>query len=565
MTKNIIDVARGLQPADIVLKNGFIINMFTEEIMQSDVAIVKNKIVGIGKYQGDIEIDCTNQYITPGFIDAHMHVETTMVTPLEFGKSVIKKGTTTIIIDPHEIVNVSGDVGLDYMLQTSENAPIDVYVMMPSSVPASDIDTNGAGEFLANNMKPYLNHKRVIGLGEAMRFHDVMNHEKKMMDKIDLFSNQMIDGHAPGICGKDIQSYRAAGVLSDHECETAKEALEKLRAGLHILIREGSGAKNLESIIVGLLDANISFERCLFCTDDKHLDDIEMEGHINYCVKKAIQLGVPVIKAYKMATYSVAKAYHLTNLGALGAGYQADILIFDSLEEANPSMVIKNGNIMNDEKIDSYKNIVNIDKRLLHTVKCEAITKEQLTLKRKEKNIVMDLVPYSLLTKTLIETIPGSNTEFIANKEYNKLCAIERHGKTGRVSVCPLKGYGIENGAIATSVSHDAHNIIAVGDNDEDIIVAVNELRRLQGGYVIVSKGKILSSLQLNIAGLMSLEDKSIVSAKVKEMVTIANSLGVLKQVDPLITLSFLALTVIPEIRITEAGLFNVDRQVFID
>lgn len=565
MERNIINVAKGIEPADLVLKNGLIINMFTEEIIKADVAILGDKIAGVGTYFGKNEIDCSGYYISPGFIDSHMHIESTMVTPLEFSKSVIKKGTTTTIIDPHEIVNVAGKIGLDYMLKSTENIPINAYVMIPSSVPASDIDVNGVGEFLAIEMEPYLTNDRVLGLGEVMRFHDVINCENRIMDKIEMFKDKIIDGHAPSLEREELQGYRAAGVNNDHECETIEEALEKLRAGFSLLIREGSGARNLEPIIKGLLKSKVSLDNCMFCTDDKHLEDIEEEGHINYCVKRAIELGVPIIKAYKMATYNSAKAYNLRELGAIGAGYKADILILKSLEEASPSQIIKGGIIINDKSLAEYNGVIENSQELLNTVKCNPLSYESIKINRSEKNHVIEIVPYSLLTTHKFEEIPGINNTFIPNKEFSKLCVVERHGRTNGVGVCALKSYGIENGAIATSVSHDSHNIIVVGDNDEDIIIAVNELRRLQGGYVIASKGKILESLTLEIAGLMSTDTKENVQSKVKIMVSMARKLGVSKEVDPFITLSFIALSVIPEVRLTEGGLYDVIKQTFID
>lgn len=564
MEKNPILVARGFGLADIVLKNGFVMNVFTEEIYVADVAIVGDCIVGIGEYVGEVEIDCSGKYIAPGFIDTHLHIESTMVTPLEFSKCVVQKGTTTLIADPHEIVNVAGEIGLDYMLAATEELPVTAYIMLPSSVPATNIDVNGAGEFLAEDMKKYIDHKRVLGLGEVMRFHDVIACEEKMSSKLKLCKQHVMDGHAPGLTGKDIQGYKMAGIHSDHECETAKDAIEKLRAGFYVLIREGSGAKNLEKIITGLLAENISLEQCLFCTDDKHLEDIEKEGHINYCVRKAIQLGVPAMTAYKMATYYAAKAYRLSDIGAIGVGYKADILVLDSLEEVQPEMVIKNGVIIDQKKLAKYTAYVMAEESVLRSVHCHTLTSESLRVEKKDSNDVLSLVPQSLLTTHQKETIPGCNGVFIANEVYNKLCVVERHGKTGDVGVCPVKGYGIKDGAIATSVSHDAHNLIAVGDNDADIIRAVEEIKHMQGGYVIISKGKIMAQLPLEIAGLMSKDSYETVMQKVSEMVQIARQLQVSKDIDPFITLSFIALAVIPEVRLTESGLYHVTEEKFI-
>lgn len=564
MNKNMLEVAKGIELADLVLKNGYVINVFSEEIIKCDVAIFEDKIVGLGNYQGKVEIDCTDKYISPGFIDAHMHIESTMVTPLEFAKSVIKKGTTSAIIDPHEIVNVLGKEGLDYMLEATKNIPITTHIMIPSSVPATDIDINGAGKFLASDMQEYLLNKQILGLGEVMRFNDVNNGSQEMLDKLKLFNNKTIDGHAPGLSGKKLQAYRLAGISNDHECETSEEALEKLRAGFQILIREGSAARNLEAIITGLLKAEVSLENCLFCTDDKHLEDIEIEGHINYIVRKAIELQTPILKAYKMASYNTARAYNLRDVGAIIPGYKADILIIDDLEKVEPSIVIKNGLIMDDKQLSSYYQTNNFSDKVINSIKCQEIKESDLQLKVFEENHLIELVPNSLLTIKKVTKLPKKDNYFVPNEIYNKLCVIERHGRTNNIGVCALTGYGIKNGAIATSVAHDAHNIIVVGDNDQDISVAVNHLKAIQGGYVIVSNGQVINYLTLEIAGLMSRDTNINVQTKIKEMVVQARDLGVIEGVEPFITLSFISLAVIPEIRLSESGLYDVKQQKFI-
>lgn len=564
MKKSMIRAAKGEVPADLVLKNGKVLNVFSEEILTCDVAIVDGWIAGLGSYEGDKEIDCTGKYIAPGLIDAHVHIESSMVSPLEFTKCIVRKGTTGIVADPHEIVNVSGKRGMDYILDASEHVPADVYVMVPSSVPATNIDTNGAGKFLAEDMAEYKSHPRVLGLGEMMRFVDVLNEDRETIEKLDAFSDMVMDGHAPGISSKEIQAYRAAGIQDDHECSSGEEALEKLRAGFHILVREGSGAKNLESILKGLLESGVSLDHCMFCTDDKHLEDIEKDGHINYCVHKAIALGVPEIKAYKMASCNAARFYGIRHAGAVGAGYRADLLILDDLKEASPAMVIKNGNIVDDTWLSSFHYELK-DKSLLHTVRIRELSETDLYLEKKEKNHVLELVPNELLTLHKEEEVPGTDGAFLPDQEYGKLAVVERHGKNGKVGVCPVKGYGIRSGAIATSISHDSHNIIAAGDNDRDILCAVKELERIQGGYVIASEGKVIDALPLAISGLMSVERAEEVQQKTGEMVQKARQMGVVQGVDPFITLSFMALTVIPELRLTESGLFDVTTMQFLE
>ncbi|WP_195604235.1 adenine deaminase [Clostridium tyrobutyricum] len=556
--------AIGKEKADIVLKGGNVVNVFTEEIIKEDVAIVEDTIVGVGDYEGKREIDCTGKYIVPGFIDAHMHIESTMVMPNELAKSILKWGTTTLIADPHEIVNVKGEKALDFLLDAAENVPLNIYIMIPSSVPATKFDTNGAGKFLAKDMRKYREHPGVLGLGEVMCFRDVIENKVEIMDKIDLFEDKIIDGHAPGILGKEIQAYRMAGVDNDHECTNFSEVVEKMRAGFHILIREGSGAKNLETIVQGLIRNNLPFEQCMFCTDDKHLDDIAREGHISFNVKKAINFGVPPVKAVKMATYYPARFYGLKNHGAIAAGYMADIAVLKDLNQVNIDFVLKSGNIVDNDYLSLFKYKIK-DREMLNTVVFNPLNEDRLILKKKKKNHVMEIVREQLTTEHLFEEIPGSGDVFVPNREYNKLCVIERYGKTGNIGVAPLKGFGMENGALATTVSHDSHNIIAAGDNDIDIITAMNYLKELQGGYVIASEGKVIESLPLPIGGLISNLSAGEVQKKTKIMIDIARNMGVDEGIDPFITLSFMALPVIPEIRLTDKGLVNVKKFMFID
>ncbi len=559
MSKNyMMKVALGEKKADLVLKNGFILNVFSERIVKADIAIVGETIVGIGEYTGEKEIDCSGKYIAPGFIDAHIHIESTMVLPMELSKMLLKSGTTTLIADPHELVNVKGGEALDFLLDATENIPLNVYIMVPSSVPATKYDTNGAGEFLAKDMEKYISHPRILGLGEVMCFLDVIHREPKALDKLSLFKNKVIDGHAPGIKEKEIQTYRLSGVDNDHECVNFEEALEKIEAGFHILIREGSGAKNLDAIVRGLVKNAVPLDRCAFCTDDRHLEDMERDGHISYCIKKAISRGMEPIKAYKMASFSAAQIYGLRDLGAVASGYKADLVILDNLEEVQTNFVIKSGQIISEDYLNTLHYEVK-NEGLLHTVDFPTLNPSMLTLAKNDKNHVMEMVTEQLTTNHLIEEIPGENGVFLPNKEYNKLCVVERHGKGGNVGVAPLKGFGLLNGAIATSVSHDSHNIIVAGDNDTDIILAVEELRKTQGGYVIASGGKVIDVLPLSVGGLMSTLPCKEVQEKASTMLSFAHSLGIPEGIDPFITLSFLALPVIPSLRLLDRGLFDVD------
>lgn len=384
--------ANGQQKADVVLKNGKVLNVFTEEVITADVAICGDTIVGVGDYEGEREIDCTGKYLVPGFLDAHMHIESGMVAPGELAKVLVQAGTTTIVADPHEIVNVSGAKGMDYFLQCAKNMLVNVFFMIPSSVPATDVETNGCGEFLASDMMKYVDNARVLGLGETMRFVECYEGEHRMSDKLELFSKKHIDGHAPGITGKAVQAYRLAGVENDHECSTKEEVLDKIRAGFHIYIREGSGAKNLETLLGTLLDAGVSLDRCAFCTDDKHIEEIQKEGHISTCIRKAIAMGVPVARAYKMGSYQTAQFYGLKEYGAIGAGYRADIVFLDDLEEVRPTAVMKDGRILGGEDYEkSYA--VPVPQELLHTVHAAYVTKEKIQLACEGKTDVIAMNP----------------------------------------------------------------------------------------------------------------------------------------------------------------------------
>lgn len=547
--------ASGLQKADLVLKHGKVLNVFTEEILEADVAICDNMIVGVGSYEGEREIDCTGKYLVPGFVDAHVHIESSMVAPGEFAKELVKAGTTTIVADPHEIVNVCGTKGMDYFLECGKDILVNVFYMIPSAVPATDVETNGCGEFLAADMMKYVDEETVLGLGETMRFVECCQGEQRMADKLELFAKKHIDGHAPGIEGKMVQAYRLAGVENDHECSTPEEVLDKLRAGFHIYIREGSGAKNLETLLRTLLDAGVSLEQCAFCTDDKHIEEIRKEGHISTCIRKAIALGVPVAKAYKLGSYYGAKFYGLKEYGAIGAGYRADIVFLEDISEVCPVQVMKDGRIL--EQSDYEKDYaVKTPKELVTTVHVGEVTRERIQLACSGKTDVMQMEPHQIVTTHLVEEVPTENGYFKPNAVYNKICVVERHGKTGEIGVAPLKGFGVKGGAVATSVAHDSHNLIVAGDNDEDILLAIETVKEHQGGYAIVSGGKVVDVLPLPIAGLMSDESSEAVTKKVAEMLKETERLGISKEVDPFITLSFMALPVIPEVRLTERGIY---------
>ncbi|MDD3428636.1 MAG: adenine deaminase [Oscillospiraceae bacterium] len=557
VTKQLIDVAVGRTPADVVLKNAQVVNVFTRQIVKADVALCGSYIAGVGSYSGKQEIDCTGKTLCPGFIDAHMHIESSMVLPAQLASAIVPSGTTTVIADPHEIVNVCGGAGVEFLLQQTENIPLTAYIMLPSSVPATPFETNGA-DFTAQDMPALLHHPRVLGLGEVMCFPAVINGETHILDKLAATKDKVADGHAPNLSGKALQAYVCAGIATEHECITFSEAAEKVQAGLKILIREGSAAHNLEAIIKGWLQSDIPAENFMFCTDDKHLDDIYREGHISYNVRRAIALGVDPVTAVCMASWFAACAYHLPHVGAIAAGYQADILVLSDLQTVQIEAVYKGGKRVTSNLFDSTH--FPLDAKVLHTVNIGALKLADIQLRAAEQNHVMQIVPHQILTQHLIEPIPKENGFFKPNAVYNKLCVIERHRGSGNVAVCALKGFGIKGGAIATTVAHDSHNLIVAGDNDSDILVAIETLKQTQGGYVLVKAGKVVNTLPLPVAGLISTADAAKVQAKATEMLDYAYEMGVAKTSDPFITLSFLALPVIPSLRLTDKGLVDVDR-----
>ena len=518
---------------DVIFKNGNVVDVKNEQILQADIAVKDGKIAGIGHFSGENVIDCTGKYITPGFIDAHVHIESSMATPMEFSKAVMPHGTTTVIADPHELVNVKGNEAMEYILDAAGDAPLGIYVMMPSSIPATPFETNGA-DFTAEDMKQWKEHPLVLGLGEVMCYPAVLSKEEQIMKKLELCKGMVIDGHAPGLSGEDLKAYVEAGVMTDHECTSFEEAKEKCLAGMKILVREGSAARNVENIVPGLVKEPEFIAHFMFCTDDKHLDTIENEGNISYNIKKSIQLGMNPISAL-----------------------DADIVILDSLESVEVHSVYKQGRIVNTEFFTKEAKPVN--ESMLHTVVLKNISKDKIQVKAEGKIPVIGMIPGQIVTKFLQEEVPSKDGLFTPDSEYSKLCVFERHRGTGNAAAAPIKGYGITNGAIATSVAHDSHNIIAAGDNDEDIIKAVQTIEEIQGGYALVSEGRVLGTLPLTVAGLLSQKPAKDIQKGIDELLQKAWKLGISRDIDPFITLSFMALPVIPSLRLTDLGLVDVD------
>lgn len=565
LKKKRINVAMKREKANLVIKNANIVNVFTKEIIKGDIAICKDQIVGIGDYSGINEIDVKGKYVCPGFIDSHMHIESTMVTPAEFAKVIIPHGTTTLIADPHEIANVCGINGINFMLNQSKELPLNIYYMMPSSVPSTPFENNGA-DLTAELIEPFLSNNRILGLGEVMDYPSVISANEKMLKKIELFDNKIIDGHSPNLTGDALNAYRTAGIMTDHECSTIEEALERLRLGMYIQIREGSGAKNLKNLVEGLIKNHMGFNRCVFCTDDKHLDDIRNNGHVSYNVKKAVKCGVSVIDAICMATINAAQCYKLKRLGAVAPGYSADILILDNLKNLNISKVLYRGKIIYEDNKICTKISSNVDdNNVFNTVRVRDISGNDLKIKlSSEIATVIKLIPNELITKKEVAKVKVSQGTFIADGIYSKIAVIERHKATKNIGLGIVSNFNIKGGAIASTVAHDSHNLIVIGDNDEDMIKAIEEIKKINGGYTVVSKGQVKGTLALPIAGLMSDKNAEYVEKTLSKMLEEAFNLGINKDIDPFITLSFLALPVIPEIRITDQGLFDVTKFKFI-
>lgn len=552
--QRIIAVAAGREKADLVLKNAKYLNVFSNEFLCGDIAVANGLIAGVGKYDGKTEIDVSGKLVLPGFIDAHIHLESSMVTPAEFAKAVVAHGTTTVITDPHEITNVMGIDGVEYMIQASQNLPIDVHFMMPSCVPATEIDESGA-ELDCKDIDLYLDNKKVLGLAEMMNYVGVINGDKNVLSKIvtSQAHHKKIDGHAPELSGNDLNAYIAAGVYSDHECSTFENAIEKLRKGQFIMIREGTAAHNLKALMPLLTQQYYS--RCMFATDDKHPSDLLYGGHIDYIVKQALKNGADPIVALKTATHHAARYFLLNNKGAIASGYLADIVVVDNLEDFNVETVFKRGKLVFDGEVKDFS-APTVDEKLAEkcfdTFHLDSVTPS--SFKVDGKLGLIGLVGGELLTRNL-----GTADKIDVENDILKIACIERHKGTNHIGVGYVKGYSLKSGAVATSVAHDSHNIITVGCNDDDIAVAVNAIKDSKGGIAVVENGKIKALLELPIAGLMSDEPLTTVNEKLENAKLSAYELGADKSIDPFMTLSFLSLPVIPSLRITTKGVFDAE------
>ena len=540
--------------AELVLRNAMIADVFTDEIRRADIAVADGYIAAVGgSYEGTEEIDLNGKYVLPGFMDAHLHLESTMVTPNELITAAALCGTTTFIVDPHEAANVSGTEGIDYILDQTEHSPANVFVMMPSCVPATEYDDNGC-LLTAEKMAPYLSSPRILGLGEVMNAPGVIHGDRQLHKKLELFSGRILDGHAPYLPDDELTAYALAGIRTDHEASDFDYALEEIRRGIHVHIREGSAAHNLETLINGILAHDLPCENFSFCTDDKHIEDILRQGHINYNVRRAVELGLSPMAAIKMATINTARCYGLKELGAVAPGYQADLIVTDDLSSFRILSVYHKGRL-----IDPFvrPETAACPDSLKNTVHVRPLSSDAFRLPITEEEVPVIRLDASQITTSKITCHLPKTDNYLPQDGFNKIAAVERHKATGKTGVGICTGYNIRNGAIASSVSHDSHNIILIGDNDADMLLAVSEIIRVQGGYTLVSRGKVLGTLPLPVMGLMSDAGFETVNRTLGQMIAEAHRLGIPDEVEPFITLSFLALPVIPEIRITPRGVLD--------
>ncbi len=554
--KNTIEISGGAKPVDLLLKNARVINTFSGDIHRTHVAIHGGRVVGFGDYKARQTMDLKDAYVSPGFIDGHVHIESSMVKVPEFASVVLPHGTTSAVIDPHEIANVLGLDGIRYMMASSEDSPLSVYVMLPSCVPATSLETAGA-ELSAHDLGLLLNDERVLGIGEMMDYPGVIYRNEEVLKKILIAKNKVIDGHAPMLKDKQLYAYVAAGIRSDHECTDVAEAREKLRAGMYIMIREGTAAKNLKGLLP-LVNSENS-RKFFFVTDDRHLEDIAREGHIDYLVRTAVRLGVDPIRAIQMATINTAEYFGIKNLGAIAPGYAADLVVFDDLKKMKISKVFKNGKLVSKAGVIEPGVIKDYHGKTRGTVNVKWIEHEDFALKAESQHArVINVIPDQIVTRMTVEKVKedGGYVSSDTEKDILKIAVIERHMASGRVALALVKGFGLKKGAIASSVSHDSHNIVVIGTHDGDMYTAAVQVVKMQGGIVAALNGQVLEALPLPVAGLMSDRSAEFVREKQKRLNEIAKMLGS-KLSDPFMAMSFLTLPPIPEIRLTDRGLID--------
>lgn len=568
--KRIIDVAMGREKADLVLKGGSVLNVFTEQLEHKDVAICDGMIAGLGRYDGLEEVDVSGKIIAPGFMDAHMHLESTLLTPAQFERGSLPCGTTAIMADPHEIANVAGTEGLNYIMKLCEDLDMHIYFNLPSCVPAAPLEESGE-TLEAENLKPYYQHDNVLGLAEVMNSVGVCEGDEALLRKIADAKSEggIVDGHAPFLGGKDLNAYVAAGVRSDHECTDAQEAIDKLARGQWIMVREGTAAKNLNALLPICKPPYCN--RAMLCTDDRHPEDLLKEGHLDAIIRKAVNKGVSPAHAIQMCTINTATYFGLKDYGAVAPGYHADLVVLsDFIDFAVEQVYIDGKQAANNGHVlhDHVKELPESDK-VLHSFHMQPVDVEKLRLPQiKERQRVIGLKKRELLTDEIIiqptdHAIENGGIDI--ERDILKAAVFERHHDTGHIGIGFISGYGIHSGAIATSVAHDSHNLIVVGCSDEDIAAAAEAVRSMEGGLVVVDHGKVIESLPLPIAGLMSPLPIEEVDKRMKRLKDAAKELGASGDIDPFMTLAFVSLPVIPVIRLNGKGLINVNRQEIVE
>jgi len=563
---HLIAVAKGKVPADLLIKNAQVVNVFIGKVFTSNVAIAGKYIAGIGNYQtGKRIIDAQNLYLIPGLMDAHIHLESTLLTPSAFARAVIPHGTTSIFIDPHEIANVLGIKGINYMLKATQNLPLNVFVLAPSCVPATNLETSGAS-ITAEQIAKLLQHPRVVGLAEMMNFPGVINADKTVLAKIRATheAKKIIDGHAPLLRGKMLQAYIGVSIDSDHETTQLDEAIEKLGAGMWLMLRQGTAAKNLLTLLPAV--NSFTVHRCLLCCDDKEPTDLQKQGHIDHLIKLAIKAGINPIWAIKMATINCAQRFGIKRLGAIAPGYRADLILVKNLSDFEIETVIKDGEVIFEEGTLKVSLSPYIEPEVTNTVHLKGISPDDFRIfVQGEKVRVIGLLPDQIITKHLIKEAKKEGDEILADPEQDtiKIAVIERHHATGNMGLGLLSGLGLKRGAIASSVSHDSHNIVVAGVNNQDMYCAVKAIEKMQGGFVLVENEVVKAGLALPIAGLISPLSAQEVGFHMKTLCQEAKNLGI-SLPNPFLTLSFVALPVIPELRLTDKGLVDVNQFKFV-
>lgn len=565
MLKHLIEQGIGKRKADLVLKNGSFVNVFTGEVTSADIAICGGKIAGFGEYEGREEIDIAGKIALPGYIDAHVHIESSQLTPEEFARLVLPRGTTTVIADPHEITNVCGITGAEYIADASKNTPLEVHVMLPSCVPATPFETSGA-VLSGSDIERYIREDFVFGLGEFMNYPGVVNTDEDVLKKLQaaIDAGKITDGHAPSLSGKTLNGYIAAAVRTDHECASPEEAIEKISKGMYVHLREGSATRNVAENCRAVNAANM--RRFLFCTDDRHAADLVANGHLDHALRVAVASGLDPVWAVTIATLNAAECYKLPYKGAIAPAYDADIVVVDNLADFGAELVIKAGKVVAREQKALFAAQKYLPEAVKNTVKIKPVRPEdfRIALKGKRANAIFVAKGGVVTEKRVVEIASEGGDVVLAGTDLLKLAIVERHRRTGNIGKALLQGYGLKNGAIALTISHDSHNIVVLGDNNGDMATAVREIERIGGGMVLVDGGKPYS-YPLDIAGLMSSGSAEAFVAESEKLLEHAYAMGVSRDYEAFMTLSFLGLAVIPELKLTDRGLFDVTKFSFID